>query len=289
MPGTDCTDCGGPNGGGAAQIGFPPPSPPPPAQPSPASPTPSPLSPLPLPPSPPAGPGLCSNECTDVFQMFIDLGPGQARNGRCEDGGRHDKCGNERVGIGQCTTQCGFGTDCADCGVREFLPPPPDKPSWPPFSPSPPSLPSPPSPPPYPQCNDECPLALSNLCDDGAGGACKTGTDCSDCGGRLLSNTCVCQGLWSADEYHSSCVGQEGCPSLACDSNPRSWCLVANPGCDQDERSPGLTPWAFCDSSPPIPSESSPPAPPPLFPCRLCDRRLLFASTPEDGQLPCCP
>jgi len=80
-----------------------PPSPPPAISPPPSPPS----SPSPL-PNPPPPPGLCTNTC-----RF-------ANDSECDDGGP----GHE-------FSECLHGTDCADCGVRLFLPPPPLPPSLP--------------------------------------------------------------------------------------------------------------------------------------------------------------
>ena len=57
--------------------------------------------------------------------------------------------------------------------------------------PPPPTPPPPPSPPPPPTiCLDTCRTAIDTVCQDGGWGAmgdwCEFGTDCSDCGSRLL-------------------------------------------------------------------------------------------------------
>ena len=88
-------------------------------------------TPSPSPPSPPP-PMLCENTCTSPFG---NGGPEHVGNGLCQDG--H---------AGAIGAQCDLGTDCDDCGPREYMPPPqspPSPPSPPPPSPSPPS-PSPP-------------------------------------------------------------------------------------------------------------------------------------------------
>ena len=90
--------------------------------------------------------GICqlgqSSYCRDACMNSYLLS-----NGICEDGGP----GSEY-------SQCPLGTDCSDCGIRFFVPPPspaspPDLPS-PPAPPAPPPLPfeppTPPAPPPAP-------------------------------------------------------------------------------------------------------------------------------------------
>ena len=76
----------------------------------------------PLPPLPPPPPWmLCSNTC-----------PGYAHTGACQDGG-----------TGAMSDRCAYGTDCADCGPRNMLPPSlPGSPSPPPGLQSPPPPPA---------------------------------------------------------------------------------------------------------------------------------------------------
>ena len=77
---------------------------------------------------PPPPPVLCDNTCLNSYgtggQQFIN-------NRHCQDG--H---------AGADGAQCNLGTDCDDCGPREYLPPSPPPPSSPP--PPPPPLPPPP-------------------------------------------------------------------------------------------------------------------------------------------------
>ena len=107
----------------------------------------------------------CSDAC----------GPGHASNGLCEDGGP-----------GSVWPDCSLGTDCSDCGVREYPSPPPAPANSPAPSPAPSSGP-------FAAdwgCSDACgPGHASNgLCEDGGPGSvwpdCPLGTDCSDCGPR---------------------------------------------------------------------------------------------------------
>lgn len=108
-------------------------------------------------PPPPLSPGICSNTCTGDTPWY-------ASDGDCDDGG----VGSEYSG-------CGYGSDCADCGVRSFS------------SPSPP----PPSPraPAQTWCSNGCGLqANDGICSDGGPNArestCPLGDDCADCGFR---------------------------------------------------------------------------------------------------------
>ena len=97
-------------------------------------------------------PMLCDNTCLSPFE---NGGSQYVGNGLCQDG--H---------VGAIGAQCNLGTDCDDCGPREYLPPPlppPSPPSPPPPSPSPPPpLPSPP-PPPLPFFPPAVPLGLPQL------------------------------------------------------------------------------------------------------------------------------
>ena len=80
-------------------------------------------------------PGECSDECVDT-----PLGTmGAAGNGICEDGAMATDGGVDARGW-----DCLYGTDCQDCGVRNYRPPPSSPPSVPP---SPPPVPPPPPPP----------------------------------------------------------------------------------------------------------------------------------------------
>ncbi len=93
-----------------------------------------------------------------------------AGNGTCQDGAR-----------GSDGDQCTLGTDCTDCGVRD--------PSAPPTGGD------------IELCDDSCgPLFVRDgFCDDGGPsgdgfGICDFGTDCTDCGPRVLSgctDTCL--------------------------------------------------------------------------------------------------
>ena len=124
--------------------------------------------PAPPPPTPPASPPMrCENTCTNSFG--ID-GTQLIDNGHCQDG--HEEAEG---------AVCDLGTDCNDCGPREYLPPP-----------------SPPPPPPM-LCSDTCSkhaagpggaYAKNKYCQDGGDGAtgssCAYGTDCTDCGPRFM-------------------------------------------------------------------------------------------------------
>jgi hypothetical protein len=101
-----------------------------------------------------------------------------AGNGTCQDGGR-----------GSSGSQCTLGTDCSDCDVRD-----PDDPGTGGG---------------IEVCNDSCGIfAGDGLCDDGGPsgdgfGFCDPGTDCTDCGPRLVSgctNTCFFAGDLDCDD-----------------------------------------------------------------------------------------
>ena len=94
---------------------LPPPSPPPspsPSLPPPSSPPPSPPPPPP-PPSPPSPPpGLCVSTCNGDTEAISRDPPGLIRPGTCNDGGVGDP--------NPLAKTCPFGTDCEDCGPRDF-------------------------------------------------------------------------------------------------------------------------------------------------------------------------
>merc|ERR1740124_745622 len=90
-------------------------------------------APLPPPPSPP--PKICDNTC---LSPSGEEHKHYTTNQHCQDG--H---------TGADGAQCALGTDCDDCGPRDYSPPSPPPPSPPPPSPSPPP-PSPSPPPPSP-------------------------------------------------------------------------------------------------------------------------------------------
>lgn len=118
----------------------------------------------PLPPFVPASPAYppfhtCTNLCAYAF------------DNRCDDGGP-----------GADYADCFSGTDCQDCGPRSEFAPPPS-----------PTLPPPPANPfgVWAQCDNRCILfANDGKCDDGGDGStsavCHRGTDCEDCGKRLV-------------------------------------------------------------------------------------------------------
>ena len=175
----------------------------------PSSPPPSPPPPRTVwyapPPSPYAPDVTCSNSCVYPF------------DGWCDDGGP-----------GAEYAECGYGTDCSDCGLRPKtsppqplvpLPPPPSPPSPPPPPPPaspapPPPSPPPPAPPPSPSppgilCSNDCIGRASNgLCEDGKEGStsseCDVGSDCDDCGPRTS-----CEGLLQAAVELDCCEGSE--------------------------------------------------------------------------------
>ena len=58
------------------------------------------------------------------------------------------------------------------------------------------------------------------------------------------AETCRCKSTWTSSE--SGCnVTQSGCPSVACDDDDKSWCLVENSGCAGEENTDGGG-WAYC-------------------------------------------
>ena len=245
--GTDCDDCG-------VRYAYPPP---------PSLPT----------------PGYCSNTCNSWYY------------GRCEDGGP-----------GAESSHCALGTDCDDCGPRAIPPPPPPPP--PPSPPPPPPTPSPPPPtpsPPAPQpppefpgggmftCLDTCVTSSNGVCNDGGVGSesswCPLGTDCQDCGGRVVphpprappappgriyscSNTCHYPS-YNAKAENGQCEDNWPCPL----------------GTDCEDCGPRITyapppPWPF-----PPPPFFPPPSPPPMWCSNTCNEREgnAFTGTCQDG------
>merc|ERR1712071_699121 len=64
---------------------------------------------------------------------------------------------------------------------------------------------------------------------------------------------CKCVDVWTDTDSNAACVDIEGCPTTACDGDSKSWCLIENNGCAQEEADGG---WAYC-SPPPPPSAVS--------------------------------
>ena len=87
--------------------------------------------------------GICQSLNFGSFCRDACMDGNLISDGDCDDGGP-----------GAEYTICPLGTDCSDCGIRYFLPPPP--PSAPP-GPPPPDPPSPPLPPPSPSPNPPAP------------------------------------------------------------------------------------------------------------------------------------
>ena len=120
-----------------------------------------PQTPVPMPPppsSPPTAPQVCEN--SDMCAYLNDK--------VCDDGGENSRW-----------SDCVYGTDCADCGPRDIMYPPP------------------PSPPATTVCDNSCPenpyYASDGDCDDGGENSaysdCSYGTDCADCGARDIAHS----------------------------------------------------------------------------------------------------
>ena len=104
--------------------GSPPPVPvSPPLPPFPPFPPNPPPPPSPRPPPAPPPPLTCYDNCIE---------PGYTGDGSCDDGGSESDF-----------SVCAYASDCADCGPRLTLSPPPVMPASPPFLPAPPALPPP--------------------------------------------------------------------------------------------------------------------------------------------------
>ena len=106
----------------------PPPSLPPPTPPVRPTPSPPPLPPPPSPP-PPVVPSnlICFDDCKVNTRFHTTIT--YSGDGVCDDGG-----------AGAEFETCTIGNDCADCGVRYLLYPPPSPPPSPPSPPSPPAV-----------------------------------------------------------------------------------------------------------------------------------------------------
>ena len=96
--------------------------------------------------------------CTDSCPYALD--------GVCDDSGF----------AGISVSYCDYGTDCSDCGERNTQPSPPPPPLLPPIPPHSPSV--------TVLCSNECSWAYNHYCDDE--GSCAYGSDCADCGERLV-------------------------------------------------------------------------------------------------------
>lgn len=113
-----------------------------------------------------------SAQCTNTCSAADDLA--------CDDGGP-----------GAQHTVCLLGSDCSDCGPRVAGPPPPHQPPSPALPPPPPPTVYPPAPVGmFYRCTETCSGTNDNTCNDGGPGsefsACTLGTDCTDCGPRLI-------------------------------------------------------------------------------------------------------
>jgi len=77
---------------------------------------------------------------------------------------------------------------------------------------------------------------------------------CSGCPSAVEDNTCICMDSWSDPTCENPIEEIEGCPKNRCDNikSERSWCIVKNPGCDQEEQTDGGQ-WAYCGALPDAP------------------------------------
>ena len=203
--------------------------------------------------------------------------------------------GSDCADCGARVRACGFGSDCTDCGAHV--------------------------------CSNTChayeedgewvSLAHNGMCEDsGSAARCARGTDCADCGMRNVNhssiprpmpppppwqpasplaprNPCFCLTNWSyLEDGYAACSAQHLCPATPCDNATRPWCMVANPGCDEEAR--GQEGWAFCVPATGSQEHPPPPPPSPAVPCVCaavwssttttnCLMQLGCASTPCDG------
>ena len=137
------------------------------------------------------------------------------------------------------------------CFASRFPPPPPLPPVSPPAPPAPPALPAPPAPPPEPP---SAPPAFPPPAQPGSGECASEfvwtppGPAASHSWWRHAGlQACECLDEWSSPDDGLACENQRGCSSCLESSH---WCLVANPGCAEEEHTHGGG-WAFC--TPPAP------------------------------------
>lgn len=116
---------------------------------------------------------LCADDCTVGGRIWAN---DASSDGQCDDGG-----------AGSVFSDCALGTDCADCGSREFT-----------------------------SCSNACGWANDGICDDGGANAkfsgCALGSDCDDCGDREVPSSDDNSG----DYWTTLCKVQE---SGACSSD----------------------------------------------------------------------
>ena len=219
--------------------GYHPPPPQPRTPPSPASPR--------SPPRPPLAPNstlLCSNTCTSTVDQQYGF------SNWCDDGGP-----------GATLSECSFGTDCDHCGARVVYPPPPPTPAGA-----------------INRCTYTCNWNGDSDCDDGGPGSefsqCALGTDCYDCGPRLLvppvGTFFRCEDTCTVPMYYGNCDdGGEG--------SGWSWCDLGT-----DCFSCGLRAIPFAPPPPPPPPLSATPPPPPPAPAVGPEIVVDFDSSPND-------
>lgn len=111
----------------------------------------------------------------------LENGCNYLADGDCDDGG-----------AGADYASCPLGFDCADCGPRTQVLPPPMAGYASSPSPSPVDGASGPGDSPGTLCSDSCLFDSDGECDDGGDGAsygaCELGTDCTDCGERSATS-----------------------------------------------------------------------------------------------------
>jgi len=201
-----------------------------------------------LPPAPPPAPGLCTNTCF------------YASDGVCDDGGP----GSE-------WTDCAYGIDCVDCGVRAFRPPPPPLA----FPPPPPPYTTPP--PPHftiisglcttdPNANNcirspNFPLAYANL------QTCTITPTSLAIGNRMTATTFATEAGWDILRMYNTAGAQVAFSGTTGPSN-----FVLGTGSItwvSDDSVPGAG-WRVCvlywPPPPPPPPPRAPPPPPPKSP-----------------------
>ncbi|XP_070561372.1 uncharacterized protein [Ptychodera flava] len=140
-------------------------------------------------------------DCTDCGPRFL-TGPDELCSDDCENA-NDTYC--DDGGYGSYELGCEYGTDCIDCGPRfyeEYVGPTV-------------VLPVPTTPPIDIQCSDMCRYSKDQFCDDGVDALrdvysyCQVGTDCTDCGARVIDLTVpLCTD--SCAEYNNSICNDSG-------------------------------------------------------------------------------
>ena len=165
---------------------------------------------------------LCTDDCMVGGRFWTQSA---SNDGQCDDGG-----------AGSDFSDCALGTDCVDCGSREFT-----------------------------ACSNDCGWANDGVCDDGGPDAafscCALGSDCNDCGDRAVPSADDNSGnYWStickvveagACASDAECTGSRLCTRS---TNPSDdYVCSGDSGCEQVRLA------SACPSAPPpTPSHPTP-------------------------------